>query len=81
MYKTNEIRNIGIIGHGSSGKTTLVEAMAFNGSLVDRMGRWKTELLFLIMIKEIKRTFSISTSTIPIEYRGHKINTWMFRIF
>ena len=24
--------------------------------------------------EEIKRTFSISTSTIPIEYRGHKIN-------
>lgn len=75
VYKTNEIRNIGIIGHGSSGKTTLVEAMAFNGSLVDRMGRVEDGTTISDYDpEEIKRTFSISTSTIPIEYRGHKIN-------
>lgn len=75
VYKTKELRNIGIIGHGSSGKTTLVEAMAFAGSLIDRMGRVEDGTTISDYDpEEVKRNFSISTSTIPIEYKGHKIN-------
>lgn len=34
-----DIRNIAIIGHGGEGKTTLCEAMLFNGGSIDRMGK------------------------------------------
>ena len=37
VYSTDKIRNVAILGHGSAGKTTLVEAMAFHGS--DRLER------------------------------------------
>ena len=34
-----EIRNVAIIGHSGEGKTTLCEAMLFNGGVIDRMGK------------------------------------------
>ncbi len=37
-YKTNEIRNIVLLGAPGSGKTTLAEAMAFEGKVIDRRG-------------------------------------------
>ena len=33
------IRNIAVVGHSGEGKTTLVEAMLFNGGVIDRMGK------------------------------------------
>ena len=33
------IRNIAIVGHSGEGKTTLCEAMLFNGGVIDRMGK------------------------------------------
>ena len=38
-YLGENIRNIAVIGHGGEGKTTLVEAMLFNGGAIDRMGK------------------------------------------
>ena len=35
----NEIRNVAVIGHSGEGKTTLCEAMLFNGGMIDRMGK------------------------------------------
>ena len=37
--KSENIRNIAIIGHSGEGKTTLCEAMLFNGGVIDRMGK------------------------------------------
>jgi elongation factor G len=75
MYETKDLRNIGIIGHGSCGKTTLVEAMAFNASLIDRIGKVEDgSTISDYDPEEIKRNFSISTSAIPLEYNNHKIN-------
>ena len=34
-----EIRNVAVIGHSGEGKTTLCEAMLFNGGAIDRMGK------------------------------------------
>ena len=33
------IRNIAVVGHSGEGKTTLVEAMLYNGGVIDRMGK------------------------------------------
>ena len=38
-YKTENIRNITLIGHGSNGKTTLTEAMLYAAGHVDRQGK------------------------------------------
>ena len=38
QYRTDQIRNIAIIAHSGAGKTSLVEAMLFNGGAIERMG-------------------------------------------
>ena len=38
VYQTNEIRNVSLIGNAGSGKTTLAEAIAFNGGIITRRG-------------------------------------------
>ena len=37
-YNMNNLRNIGIIGHSSSGKTSLTEALLFYSETTDRLG-------------------------------------------
>ena len=39
VYTTDKIRNIVVLGHGSAGKTSLVEAMAYLGGITSRMGK------------------------------------------
>lgn len=39
VFETNSIRNVALIGHGGEGKTSLAEAMMFNGKTIDRLGR------------------------------------------
>ena len=34
-----DIRNIAVLGHGSEGKTTLVESMLYAAGVIDRQGR------------------------------------------
>ncbi len=38
-FQGENIRNIAIVGHSGEGKTTLCEAMLFNGGAIDRMGK------------------------------------------
>ena len=38
-YTAKDIRNIGVLGHGGEGKTSLTEAMLFNAGLTDRLGK------------------------------------------
>ena len=39
VYRTDEIRNVVLLGHGGSGKTSLVEAMAYVSGATNRMGK------------------------------------------
>ena len=39
IYSAENVRNIAVVGHGSEGKTTLVEAALFKAGHLDRMGR------------------------------------------
>ncbi len=74
-YTAENIRNIGIFGHGGEGKTTLTEAMLFNAGLLDRMGRVEDGTTTTDYDpEEVKRTISISAAVAPFEWNGTKVN-------
>lgn len=67
VYTTDKIRNVVLLGHGGAGKTSLVEAMAYLAGQTTRMGKISEGNTISDFDKEeIKRSFSISTSVIPI---------------
>ena len=75
VYRTDEIRNVVLLGHGGSGKTSLAEAMAYVSGATNRMGKITDGNTISDFDKEEqKRVFSISTSLIPIEWEKAKIN-------
>ena len=74
-FSTDNIRNVTILGHGSSGKTSLVEALLFNGGGTSRVGRvedgstvsdWDEE--------EQRRGISINLAVVPVEFQDTKLN-------
>ena len=75
VYRTDEIRNVVLLGHGGSGKTSLVEAMLYVSGATNRMGKIADSNTVSDFDKEEqKRGFSIGTSLIPIEWEKAKIN-------
>ena len=73
--KTENIRNVVILGHKGSGKTTLVESLAFTSKLIPEKGSIEAKnTLSDYTSDEQKRGSSIQTSIIPLEYDGYKIN-------
>ena len=75
VYRTDEIRNVVLLGHGGSGKTSLAEAMAYVSGAISRMGKIADGNTISDFDKEEqKREFSISTSLVPIEWEKAKIN-------
>jgi len=74
-YNSENIRNICLMGHGSSGKTTLAEAMLFSVKAIDRMGNVNNgNTASDFEAEEIKRSISINTSMVPLEWDNNKIN-------
>lgn len=75
VYTTDKIRNVVLLGHGGSGKTSLVESMAYLSGITSRMGKVTDgNTLSDYSKEEQKRQFSINTSVIPIEWGDVKIN-------
>ncbi|MBR5571799.1 MAG: elongation factor G [Oscillospiraceae bacterium] len=71
----NEIRNIALLGHGGSGKTSLAEQMLFMTKGSDRLGRTADgNTVCDYDAEEIKRQISISLAFAPVMYKNTKIN-------
>ena len=71
----NEIRNICLLGHGGSGKTTLAEQMLFMTKGTDRFGKTVDgNTTCDYDAEEIKRQISISLAFAPVKYNNVKIN-------
>ncbi len=73
VYDTGNIRNVVLMGHGGAGKTTVAEALAYVTGTTTKMGSVPDGNTISDFDKEEKkRKFSISTSLIPLEYKGEK---------
>ncbi len=74
-YKSAEIRNIAVVGHGASGKTTLVDALAFVSGASRRHGSIKDgTTLTDTSPEEIAHGYSISLGCAHAEWKDSKIN-------
>lgn len=74
-YKTQNLRNIGFIGHSGSGKTTLTEAILYYTKSSDRFGKVEEgNTVSDYDSEEKKRKISIATSVLPCEWNNVKIN-------
>lgn len=75
VFDTDKIRNVVLLGHGGCGKTTLAEAMVYASGITKRQGKISEGNTISDYDKEeIKRSFSISTSVIPVTWEDTKIN-------
>lgn len=74
-FKTEQYRNIGLIGHGDAGKTTLAEAMCFTAGASKRLGRIAAgNTISDYNSDEIERTISISTALLHFDWADHRIH-------
>lgn len=74
-HSVETMRNLVLLGHGGSGKTTLAEAMLYSAKAIERFGKVDDGNSTMDHDpEEIKRKISISTSIAPLEYKEDKVN-------
>jgi len=74
-YATRDIRNLALVAHGATGKTSLAEAMLFNTGAISRLGRVEDgNTTSDYDPDEVKRKSSVSLSLIPCEWNDTKLN-------
>ena len=74
-YDATDIRNVLLVGHGSAGKTTLLEAMLLAAGATTRMGVVEDgNTASDFEPEEVKKGISVSLAMAPVEWNGVKIN-------
>jgi elongation factor G len=74
-YRTEQLRNAVLLGHGSSGKTSLAEAMLYTSGAINRMGEVEKGTTVADHDEEERRRhISLNLTPVPVEWEGHKIN-------
>ena len=75
VYDSKDIRNVGVVGHGDSGKTTLTAGLLFTAGAANRLLRVdEGNTITDFDDEEIQRKITISTAIAPAEWKKTKIN-------
>jgi elongation factor G len=75
IYRAENIRNVALISHVGSGKTSLVDAALFDSGAVTRQGKVdEGNSVADYDPDEIKRRMSLSAKVLPVEWKDTKIN-------
>jgi elongation factor G len=74
-YPPDRVRNVAIVGHGGTGKTSLAEAMLFTAKAVDRLGKVVDGTATTDFDpEEQRRKHTINAALAPLEWKDHKVN-------
>ncbi len=73
-YDIRTIRNVALLGHGNSGKTSIAEAALFDAGTISRLGKVDDgNTVSDFDAEEQRRKISVNTSIIPLDWEGHQI--------
>ncbi len=73
--EVNRLRNVVLVGHASCGKTSLAEALLFNGKVTNRMGRVEDgNTVMDFEAEETKRVKSLGASVAAFEWKKHLLD-------
>ena len=74
-YASESIRNVAVVGHGKTGKTSILDACIFNSGAAKRLGKVDDGTSLLdYEAEETKRKMTISDALAVTEWKNHKIN-------
>ncbi len=75
VHDAAQIRNVVLLGHGTTGKSSLAEALAFQTGVIGRLGKVEDgSTISDFEPEETRRHMSISLSVVPVEFGDAKIN-------
>ncbi len=75
QYPASQIRNVAVLGHSGSGKTSFAEAVLFSAKVTDRLGRTNDGTTVMDFDpEETRRHISITTAMAALDWKGYKLN-------